>query len=95
MKAEHRERAMCRPYDKAWAWMLEDIQPVRQIPVTGKLGIFEIPHLAMEDFFDDGRNWIEDYGQENGNYINTCVHCGRLFKGNKRRVVCKLCDEVS
>ena len=63
--------------------------------MTGKLGIFEITHLAMEDFFDDGRNWIEDYGQENGNYINTCVHCGRLFKGNKRRVVCKLCDEVS
>lgn len=94
MTSEHREAAMCRPYDNAWAWMLEDIQPVRQIPVLGKLSIFEIPHLTMEDFFDEGRNWIEDFGYENGKYINTCIHCGELFKGHKRRVVCKLCDII-
>ena len=90
MVGKHEEAAMCEVYYPAWAWMLEDIQKVRQIPMTGQLSIFEIPHLTIEDFFDD-KNWIEDYGQENGNYVNTCIRCGEIFKGHKRRVVCKLC----
>jgi hypothetical protein len=93
MTEEHEEAAMCRTWPDLtlYAWMLEDIQPVRHIPVMGKLSIFDIPHLTMENFFEE-RNWIEDFSFENGNYINTCVRCGELFKGHKRRVVCKLCD---
>lgn len=40
---------------------------------------------------DCPRNWKEDYEKENGNYINTCITCGKLFGGHKRRVVCKEC----
>jgi hypothetical protein len=38
-------------------------------------------------------NWPEDYELENGNYINTCSICKLPFKGHKRRVVCRMCDE--
>lgn len=37
------------------------------------------------------RDWPEDFHLENGNYYNTCCHCGESFMGYKRRVVCKLC----
>lgn len=38
-----------------------------------------------------GRDWPEDFSDENGNYSNTCMYCGESFQGYKRRVVCKLC----
>jgi hypothetical protein len=31
----------------------------------------------------------EDFGHENGKYINICCVCHRTFVGHKRRVVCK------
>lgn len=37
-------------------------------------------------------NWTEDYSHENGNYLNTCIECKRIFKGHKRRVICKVCS---
>lgn len=43
----------------------------------------------------EGKNWPEDYAQENGNYINQCIYCGDYFKGNKHRCICKLCDAGS
>lgn len=36
-------------------------------------------------------DWPEDFSGENGNYFNTCCHCGRQFRGYKRRVTCKVC----
>ena len=36
-------------------------------------------------------SWPEDFNDENGNYLNKCCHCGNLFQGYKRRVVCKEC----
>jgi len=48
MTEEHEEAAMCRVYDGAWAWMLEDIRPVKQIPVKGQLSIFDVP-FTYED----------------------------------------------
>jgi hypothetical protein len=44
------------------------------------------------DVLPKARNWEEDYGHENGDYINTCVKCNNIFFGHKRRVVCKVCD---
>lgn len=37
------------------------------------------------------RSYSEDEKYENGNYFNTCYHCGRTFVGHKRRAVCKVC----
>lgn len=36
-------------------------------------------------------DWPEDFSHENGNYQNKCCHCGVIFVGHKRRVVCKVC----
>lgn len=41
------------------------------------------------------RNWTEDFTHENGNYMNTCVYCKNEFKGHKRRVICKICNNDS
>jgi len=30
------------PGEGAWAWVLTDVRPVEQIPVTGRLGIYEL-----------------------------------------------------
>ncbi len=38
------------------------------------------------------RDWIDDFGHENGNYWCKCHKCGHTFKGRKRRVTCKVCD---
>lgn len=41
------------------------------------------------------RDWTEDFGDENGWYINLCgdenTGCCLSFIGHKRRVLCKLC----
>ncbi len=41
------------------------------------------------------RDWTEDFGHENGNFMNTCHTdaggCGMSFFGYKRRHRCKLC----
>jgi hypothetical protein len=42
-------------------------------------------------FCNPGRDWEEDFGHENGQYMNICCHCAQTFIGYKRRVVCKLC----
>ena len=35
--------AMCEVYKNAVAWILRDIRPIRPFPVTGQLGLFDIP----------------------------------------------------
>lgn len=45
-----------------------------------------VPIATQED-----RSYPEDEKHENGNYFNTCYHCGRTFVGHKRRAVCKVC----
>jgi hypothetical protein len=37
------------------------------------------------------RDWTEDTGYENGNYMNRCDICGETFVGHKRRTWCKAC----
>lgn len=37
-------------------------------------------------------DWTEDFEHENGSYQNKCSRCNVLFKGHKRRVMCKSCD---
>lgn len=45
----------------------------------------------LKDTTFDERKWHEDASHENGNYCNTCCHCGREFLGHKRRVSCRAC----
>lgn len=40
---------------------------------------------------DDPRNWVEDYPHDNGQYMNLCRTCERLFMGYKRRIQCRAC----
>lgn len=46
---------------------------------------------AAPDGNSESLNWTEDYGQENGRYVNRCTTCGFHFVGHKRRVTCKKC----
>lgn len=39
------------------------------------------------------RDWVEDFADENGQYMCLCHECKRSFIGYKRRVVCKLCTK--
>lgn len=36
-------------------------------------------------------DWTEDFGRENGDYLNQCSECGVQFCGHKRRVICRVC----
>lgn len=38
------------------------------------------------------KDWPEDFDGENGNYLCLCVGCDHVFKGHKRRVMCKECS---
>jgi len=40
---------------------------------------------------DNDRDWPEDFSHENGNYMCRCYKCGEIFRGHKRRVMCKVC----
>jgi len=42
MTDEHVIAACCQVYDGAWAWMLENIRVVKNIPVKGHLNIFNV-----------------------------------------------------
>ena len=47
---------------------------------------------TLRDPANAKRDWTEDAGHENGNYLCQCLLCGKEFIGHKRRTVCKLCD---
>lgn len=53
----------------------------------------EQPEKGKNSFvrYDSIYNYHEDYTHENGNYINSCLHCGREFLGSKYRRYCKVC----
>jgi len=42
-------------------------------------------------YYYSGRSYPEDYSGENGQYLQTCYDCHKLFVGHKRRIVCKRC----
>ena len=42
---------------------------------------------------ESGRDWRKDFRHENGNYINICSTCKFSFKGHKRRITCRLCQD--
>lgn len=46
----------------------------------------------LKDSTQEERSFPEDQGHENGNYHNECVMCLRMFTGDKRRSVCKVCE---
>ena len=53
----------------------------------------EVPvgYKLLKDTTHAERSWDEDKTHENGNYNCICCHCGRIFTGHKRRVICKAC----
>jgi hypothetical protein len=40
--------AQCRKYDGAYAWVLEDIRPIKPFPVQGEMKLFEV-RVAEEE----------------------------------------------
>jgi hypothetical protein len=48
MRPEDWEAAQCSPYPDAWAWVLEDIQTVQQLPVRGQQQIFNVDLDALK-----------------------------------------------
>jgi hypothetical protein len=40
--------AQCEWYERAYAWVLDDIRPVKPVPVRGALGIYEAPNGPYE-----------------------------------------------
>lgn len=69
-------------------WDTNDDDP----PVCGLDGMPAIgmsyPSAAK---LDVARNWREDFGHENGRYVNMCGQCELPFIGHKRRRTCKVC----
>jgi len=56
-------------------------------------GVSEKPIKHVFGMLDSSdRDWIEDFGHENGNYQCNCIRCNKHFYGHKRRIVCKLCS---
>lgn len=37
------------------------------------------------------KDWPEDFQHENGDYQCHCIGCNGVFRGHKRRVMCKEC----
>lgn len=37
------------------------------------------------------RDYEDELHLENGNYLNYCQNCSHLFRGYKRRQICKTC----
>ena len=44
MEEKHVIEACCDVYEGAWAWILEDIRIVKNLPVKGVLNIFDAPY---------------------------------------------------
>lgn len=49
--------------------------------------------MKQSDLLKSPKNWVEDFNNENGNYMNTCRCCKQHFLGYKRRIECKECVE--
>lgn len=47
LEPKHESFAMCEAYD-GYAWILENIRPVKQIPIKGQLRIFNVPDEAIK-----------------------------------------------
>ena len=39
-------------------------------------------------------DWVEDFDKDNGQYQCKCTRCTEMFTGYKRRVLCKVCDDI-
>ncbi len=42
------EAACCAVYPTAFSWVLEDVTPVKPIPIKGRLGIYRLEDIALE-----------------------------------------------
>lgn len=53
------------------------------------------PIAAVLAASTSSKDWPEDAAEENGNYLCVCVSCDHVFRGHKRRVICKECASSS
>lgn len=60
--------------------------------VPSPIGSTPTTALVMPSLECD-RNWPEDFGHENGQYLNGCIYCSLSFVGHKRRRICKTCAD--
>ncbi len=73
-----------------------EIVSVKAEPPVTAIVTVEHDWVAINEEFrsvpsDDSRNWVEDYSHDNGQYMNLCRTCTRLFMGYKRRIQCRDC----
>ena len=64
--------------------ILTEVPPIEEFP---EMSILIINGEVLS------RDFPEDFHLENGNYWNNCYMCRNQFRGYKRRVVCKICEE--
>jgi Zn finger protein HypA/HybF involved in hydrogenase expression len=49
--------------------------------------------MTMEFSKYPGRDWEDDFKEENANYECFCFDCNRPFIGHKRRIICFECSK--
>jgi hypothetical protein len=77
------------PQDDGWKAYYALRKQIAEEKYPGLTGI--VHASAAPDSGEGSGDWPEDFSSENGNYFNACAHCGKQFRGYKRRVSCKLC----
>ena len=75
--------------------MTNPVKNYPDAPLGRQVRGFEETHsvadVLRDEFF---RDWPEDFEHENGNYTSRCIGCKETFRGHKRRILCKLCENT-
>jgi hypothetical protein len=90
------ERSIEERAERARADYLEEQLGIREgckvlveaMPANGGHDIVET-RVDPEGFDNTNPDWNDPH--ENGQYMNRCMTCRRIFYGHKRRAVCKSC----
>ena len=48
MQVQDQGPAYCPPYPGAWAWVLQNVRPVRPVPLRGHLGVYSVTIPPVE-----------------------------------------------
>ena len=49
MTVADEDAAMCDIYNGAYSWVLEDVKKINSFPMTGQLGLYEVPEMFMKN----------------------------------------------
>lgn len=68
------------------------VTDVQVVNILGRATCFDA-YACKRRQLDAARDWSEDFGHENGQYLNGCIYCSLSFVGHKRRRICKSCAD--